>query len=212
MESPKPLSRKEVLVIGNSHTTAIDSALSAQERARVDVVNLASYFDPVNRRNKVLPPHIVDLFQPERIYCSFGGSEYSVFGLLEAPVRFDFMTAGHSNVEPGRDLIPYAMVRSTLERAMKRALTNTRDLRAFYKCPITYLQTPPPFRTVSTDARLPAVFHSNLHLGISPASIRKKLYDMHSDLARTAIRKDSCSTITGAAIPRMRMRGTAPLC
>jgi hypothetical protein len=67
-------SRKEALVIGNSHTTAIEHALTEENRARVDVVNIAT-FDPVNNRNKVLPTGIVDLFQPERIYCTFGGSE-----------------------------------------------------------------------------------------------------------------------------------------
>jgi hypothetical protein len=194
MHSERPLiagapagnpSRKEILVIGNSHTTAIEHALSDEDRTRVDVVNIATYFDPVNRRNKLLPREIVDLFQPKRIFCTFGGSECSVFGLLEAPVRFDFMTPTNSLVEPDRELIPHALVRATLERAMKRPILLTRELRALYDCPITYLQTPPPFRQLSEGSPLPAVFQENLHLGISPMSIRKKLYDLHSEIART---------------------------
>lgn len=183
MKSTKT-SKAEVLVIGNSHTTAIEAAMTDKTRPSVDVVNLATYFDPVNRRNKILPAGIVDLFQPSRIYCTFGGSEYSVFGLLEAPVRFDFMTPASSEVEPDRALIPYSVVRSTLERAMKGAILHTRELRALYKCPITYIRTPPPFRSIAENARLPTVFQSNLHLGISPMSIRKKLYELHSDISR----------------------------
>jgi hypothetical protein len=177
-------SRTEVLVIGNSHTKSIEAALTDKTRKLVEVVNLATYFDPVNRRNKVLPPIVVDMFQPERIYCSFGGSEYSVFGLLEAPVRFDFMTASDSSVEPGREVIPYALVKATLERAMRRAIGHTRDLRALFQCPITHVCTPPPFRAVAEGARLPTVFQANLHLGISPASIRMKLYELYNEIAR----------------------------
>jgi hypothetical protein len=39
-----------------------------------------------------------------------------VFGLIEAPVRFDFMTPGNTRVEPDRELIPFALVRATLDR------------------------------------------------------------------------------------------------
>jgi hypothetical protein len=180
----KKLSRPEIMVIGNSHTMAVAMAQTPETKRRIKVINLASYFDPVNRRNKVLPPNIVDMFQPKRIFCSFGGSEHSVFGLLEAPVRFDFMTPQQSAVEPGRSVINYALVRATLERAMRNAMNHTRELRGLYACPITHVCTPPPFRALVEGRRLPALFEANLHLGISPASIRKKLYDMHSDIAR----------------------------
>jgi hypothetical protein len=179
------IKRPEILVIGNSHTTAIAAALTDDLRSRIEVVNLATYFDPVNRRNKVLPADIAETFQPGRIYCTFGGSEYSVFGLLEAPVRFDFMTAGSAQVEPGRELIPYALVSGTLERAMRRATGLTRELREHYRCPITHICTPAPFRAITDGAKLPTVFQANLHLGVSPASIRKKLYDLHCEIAKS---------------------------
>jgi hypothetical protein len=182
--------RPEILVIGNSHTKAINAALTEDVSKRVGVVNIATYFDPVNGRNKVLPPKIVNLFQPQRIYCGFGGSEYTVFGLLEAPVRFDFMTPGDSEVESDRGLIPYALVKATLQRAMKRAITHTRELRALYSCPMTYLCTPPPFRSIAEGARLPKIFEANLHLGVSPARIRMKLYDLHIEIA-----KEACSEL-----------------
>jgi hypothetical protein len=180
-------SRKEILVIGNSHTTAMAAALDDETRPRIDVVNLASYFDPVNRRNKVLPPDIVELFQPERIFCTFGGSEHNVFGLLEAPIRFDFMTATESAVEAGRRIVPYALIRAALEQAMQNAIKHTRELHRLYPhCPITHLCTPPPFRAIAEGRVLPRVFQDHLHLGITPASIRRKLHQVHSDIARDA--------------------------
>jgi hypothetical protein len=180
----KKVSRPEILVIGNSHTKALTAALTPEIERRMVVVNNAVYFDPVNHKNKVLPPEIVDIFQPKRIFCTFGGSEHSVFGLVEAPIRFDFMTPSQSRVEPDRAVVNYALVRATLERAMRNAMNNTRDLRNLYDCPITHICSPPPFRALVEGRVLPAIFEANLHLGITPASIRKKLYDMHSDIAR----------------------------
>lgn len=182
--------RPRVLIIGNSHTKAIAAALDEVEHARFAVVNIATYFDPVNGKNKVLPRSVVELFQPKRIYCTFGGSEHSVFALMEAPVRFDFMTPDDPSVEPGRKLVPYALVRATLERAMTNAMNNTRELRALYPdCRITHICTPPPFREVAQDAHLPLIFQANMHLGVSPGSVRKKLYRMHSEIARQTCRK-----------------------
>ena len=179
-------SQTEILVIGNSHTTAIEAALDEQTRKRIAVVNLAVYFDPENRRNKVLRPEIVDLFKPRRIYCTFGGSEHNVFGLLESPMKFDFVTPRDLTLESGRSVVLAGMVRETLARAMTNALNNSRELRRLFDCPITYLCTPPPFRHLAEQAVLPRVFQETLHLGISPPAIRRKLHELHSDIARKA--------------------------
>jgi len=182
-------SRRPILVIGNSHTTAIAAALQATPDERFDLVNLASYFDPVNRRNKVLPPTIVELFQPRQIFATFGGSEHSVLGLLEAPVKFDFMTPADSGLEPGRERINFALLRATLAQAMQNGLNHLRHLRKLYDCPITHLCTPAPFRDLDPDHVLPRVFQENLHLGVSPASVRRKLHWTHSEIARETCRE-----------------------
>ena len=179
-------SRRDTLVIGNSHTTAIAAALAAAPDQRFDLVNVATYFDPINRKNKLVPPEIVKLFQPRRIFCTFGGSEHSVFGLLEAPRRFDFMTPVDSHVEPTREIVPYALIRATLAAAMATAVTNLKTLRKLYDCPITHLCTPPPFHTLGERQVLPRVFQENLHLGVSPPSLRRKLHWVHSCLLYTS--------------------------
>jgi hypothetical protein len=176
----------EILVIGNSHTTAIEAALTPELRQRIVVINLAVHFDPVNRRNKLLPPDMTQLFQPRRIFCTFGGSEHSVFGLLESPLRFDFATATQPEMDPQRTPVLAGLIRETLLRAMApTALNNSRELRRLYDCPITHLCTPPPFRQLGERSVLPRVFQENLHLGISPPQIRRKLHEIHSEIART---------------------------
>lgn len=193
--------RPQFLVIGNSHTTAISAALARTPDHRFEVVNLARHFDPVNRRNKFVPPNITSLFQPQNIFCTFGGSEHSVMGLLEAPDRFDFRMPADDKVEAGRAPIPYGLVRSTLTQAMQTGLNNLREIRRLYDCPITHLCTPPPFRAIGEQQVLPRVFQENLHLGVSPASIRRKLHMLHSDIAREA-----------CAVEGIRFMEVAPEC
>ena len=41
-------------------------------------------------------------------------------------------------------------------------------------------------RACGEQAVLPRVFQENLHLGISPPAIRRKLHELHSDIARQA--------------------------
>ncbi len=177
-------SNKKILVVGNSHTGAIVAALDEETKPLIDVINLASFFDPENRRNKILYPEIADLFNPEYIFCSFGGSEHSVFGLLDAPVKFDFMTPTSNDVEPERRIVSYQMIHATLRKAMTNGLTRMEELNSFFDCPVAHICTPLPFFELSSNAKLPRVFHENLHLGISPASIRKKLHDIHSGITR----------------------------
>lgn len=189
MISTREPSRRPFLVIGNSHATAVEAALLESPDERFDIVNLASYFDAENRRNKTLPRQVVELFQPRRIFCCFGGSEHSVLGLLEMPVRFDFMMPGDEQVDPARQFVPCALVRETLELNMRRGLEHLRLLRELYACPIVHFCSPPPFRELVRGHRLPGTFMKNLHLGLSPAPLRRRLHALHSDIVRRTCAK-----------------------
>ena len=173
-----------ILIIGNSHTNAMAAAAAERPDERFHVVNLASFFDPVNRKNKVLKPELKHLFAPDRIFCSFGGSEHNVFGLLEAPTKFDFMLPHSDEVLGDRELVSYGLIWATLSAAMKRHLTQIVELRDMFGAPVTHICTPPPFREIAEGAVLPRVFHDKMHLGVAPASLRKKIYFTHSAIAR----------------------------
>lgn len=176
--------RGGILIVGNSHTNAMATAAAKRTDDRFHVVNLASFFDPVNRRNKVLKPELKELFAPDRVFCSFGGSEHNVFGLLEAPIKFDFMLPHNDEVLADRELVSYGLIWATLSAAMKRRLTQIVELRDMFDVSVTHICTPPPFREIAKGGVLPRVFHDKMHLGVSPASLRKKIYFTHSAIAR----------------------------
>lgn len=179
-----------ILVIGNSHTTAIKLAVNKMNIDYIEVVNTTDKKMDISERVKVITPEMVARFAPEFVFCTFGGSEHSVFGLIESPVKFDFSTPMMPTVEAGRWPIPYGAVRATLERAVARARSNMVVLKDALSCPIQHLCSPAPFRDIADDAVLPGVFMERLQFGISPKSIRKKLHEVHS-----AVLLDICQAL-----------------
>ncbi len=175
-------STKPFLVIGDSHTTALSSALSRSPDDRFDIVNLVTFSSSENQRNKDLPEHITSLFQPKFIFCTFGGSEHSVFGLLEMPQPFDFFDPLETSIDPQRELISYSMVRETLARRMKRGFMLLKKVKSLYDCQVVHICSPPPFENIDDHHVLPRVFQNNMHYGIAPAIFRRKLYRLHSSI------------------------------
>jgi hypothetical protein len=175
-------STKPYLVIGDSHTTAISSALSRSPDDRFDIVNLVIAFSSENYKNKDLPDYITSLYQPKFIFCTFGGSEHSVFGLLEMPQPFDFFDPHDTSIDPQRQLISYSMVRETLARRMKRGFMLLKKVKSLYDCQVIHICSPPPFENIDDHHVLPRVFHDNMQYGIAPASFRRKLYRLHSSI------------------------------
>ena len=186
MAVPHCVSTKQFLVVGNSHTTAISLALSQSLDDRFDVINIATYFDPENHKNKTIPDDIVDLFKPEIIFCAFGGSEHNVLGLLEPPNPFDFMDPTDNLYDPSRNLICYSLIRDVLEKRMRRALMNLEKIRELYACPIAHICSPPPFYELDDGHVLPRVFQGNDQLSIAPPRLRLKLHRLHSSIFEAA--------------------------
>ena len=173
---------KPILVIGSSHTTAIAAALSPEEKLCIEVVNVADFFG-ADRRNKSLPDNLGMLYAPRRIFCCFGGSEHNILGLMEAPTRIDFHSPSIPGVDATRWIVPRAVVKATLQWRMQKWLNMATILTKTFKVPIAHLCSPPPFRTVDKPAQLPRAFHDQLHLGIAPAVLRLKLYELHTEIA-----------------------------
>lgn len=180
----RPRSEKPILVIGTSHTTAIAGALTPEQSAAIDVMNIASFFDPVGRRNKILHPEVAGMFAPRHIFCCFGGSEHNVLGLMEAPTRFDFHSPTIPDIDASRWIIPRAVVRATLAWRMEKWLQLATTLTGMFAVPVAHLCSPPPFRDVDEKAQLPSAFQDQLQFGIAPRPLRRKLHELHSEIAR----------------------------
>ncbi|WP_426959670.1 hypothetical protein [Muricoccus radiodurans] len=178
--APRPL---RALVIGHSHTTAIEKAVLADPGLDIVVINYGKTYE-VGKRHKTLAPELAELYAPARVFTAFGGSEHSVFGLIEAPVPFDFHLDAVPGVEPGRWVVPSGMIRRTLHAAMARKMALAAGARALFGVPVAHLCSPPPFGTIDDPMNLPRVFHDKLAAGIVPARLRRKLHHVHSAIVR----------------------------
>lgn len=177
---------KTVLVIGNSHTTAIVSALAKVPRPGVEAINILMHKREQGKAAKLIAPAMLDADRRSAIICSFGGSEHTVLGLLEAPQPFDFMTPETSDIDPGRAAIPYAMIEALLGSLLNTARANWRTTRAAFAGPIHQIASPPPFRDPPAGIEWPAAFIDQLDRGFTPPAVRLKLYRAHCAVVRAA--------------------------
>lgn len=174
-----------ILVIGNSHAAAIKIAVKEQKNDSIEVVNLnESNADP-KMKTKNITSDLLEKYSPEFVFSSFGGAEHNVLGLIEAPVKFDFVSPNNPSVETDRWTVPYGAVRATLEQSIKRARQNLAVLReVFSSRPVQHICSPPPFSSINEGAFLPKDYRARLQYGISPPALRKKLYDVHTSIFR----------------------------
>jgi hypothetical protein len=182
MNNIQSVSTKPFLVIGHSHTTAISSALRRSPDDRFDIVNIATFFSTEKKLQKDLPEYITTLFQPKFIFCTFGGSEHNVFGLIEMPQPFDFFDPVDTSIDSSRALISYSMLRETMSARMKTGFMLLKKIKSLFDCNVAHICSPPPFEHFEDRHILPRVFHDKMQYGISPANFRRKLHTLHSSI------------------------------
>jgi hypothetical protein len=183
-----------VLILGESHCTAISRAIRD---------DLQDKFIGVDVRKGAGSSKInFDLFSnilPKKLVLTFGGTEHNILGLIEADPRFDFMWPPYDDFAPDRALIPACaieeLIRNRLHTSVQRALT----VRDHFDCPAFALAPPPPFRAVDEKTKLPSAFDNLLEVGVTPATVRRKLYAVQCEVMYQAYAK---SGIPFIAAPR----------
>lgn len=185
-----PLADTPVLVIGMSHVAAIAKALTESDRAKIDVVNLTAerrYYDP--KEDEILYGPM-ETWKPKTVFLSVKGNYHSVFGLLEHPTRLAIGDAVRGCVpdSAGRVFVPEDLMRADMrERLETLSFGLLRGLAArFRDARLFHLSSPPPCGDAAHVERHPGVFKAQLHRGVSPMPLRRKLYDIHTDLYREA--------------------------
>lgn len=184
----------EMLVIGHEPVACIEATVRRDGVAGVTLVDLRARAGDDRKTVETAVAEIVQQMQPRRIFCSFGGSEPWALGLAEAAPPFDFVTPTRGTTLAGRARVPYAQVRAALEHAMQDALTGLRQLVRLRTGAVTHFCAPPPVQSIDAGDPIAQVFAERLDHGVSPASLRLKLYELYCDIWR-----DACA-VSGAAI------------
>lgn len=190
MQSDTPNDLK-ILVLGESHTTAISKAVvKAMSRS-------IAAFD-VRSRDKAekfdIEPY-QDL-RPSALVLAFGGTEHNIVGLIEANPRFDFILPPFDDFDVTRQAIPASAIELLLSHRIKSGLGRALLVRAAFDCPVFALAPPPPFREIDEQTKLPSAFSGLLQSGITPAAIRRKLYAIQCHMMSKAYAEHGISLIS----------------
>ncbi len=185
------MSRRRILVIGNSHTRALARGLNQLEldpSIEIRVGWLQS-----EKRGQVLgdmplaeAEALIDQLAPEDILAlSFLGTLHMVYGLLQHEVPFSVVSDsdGAEEVQTGCQLIPrraieaWFQAHSQANKVVKRLLVRSRARNL-------HLMTPPPIGENEYIASVAEKYRDKLVTvaGINPPMLRKSLWEIERDV------------------------------
>jgi hypothetical protein len=176
----------KVVVMGHSHIGALRRAIPP-DNDNYTLCNLNTDWPGLYRSGSV-SQSILARFDPDSHFVSLlGGNYHNVFGLIEQPVHFDVFSLQLDLLDDTSErlLIPYWLLREQFERALRdRFLTPLRVFSEYFRGKSTHICSPPPISSAEHIATHSGAFRAGLSLGIAPAALRKKLYDLHSAIFR----------------------------
>lgn len=171
-----------VLIIGESHTAAIARAVAVSGHEGVAVLDVRTLVEKNDRSWKQMDSELLRRLKPKKVFCTFGGTEHNIIGLIEAVPPIDFFTMDE-DVMAERRTIPFSLMRTLLLRLLSGQFQRMERIKAIYDCEYMQISAPPPFRDLE-EGILPKKFREDVHRGVAPPSVRKKIYRLHSDLVR----------------------------
>ncbi|KPF63742.1 hypothetical protein [Porphyrobacter sp. AAP60] len=192
-----PLSEVPVLILGESHSTAISRAIDAtHDDSLVSIdVRIGSDASKINF-------DLFKLYNPNKLVLAFGGTEHNIIGMIEGEPKFDFLWPPFEDFDTERTLVPAAVIEEVLRWRMQSGVIRALRVREHFDCPAYVLAPPPPFLEIDGKTILPKAFSELFEAGIAPAPIRRKLYAMQCTLMKSIYKEHGIAFIT--APPKTR--------
>jgi hypothetical protein len=183
-----------ITVIGTSHVAALRYALPPGH-GRFKLINISQPHPEMREiftsNWREIDDRYVGLFKEKldknsHFISMLGGNDHNSIGLIEHPKRFDFLEPGQNvaEIEPDRDLIPYDALRAMLQQRLDSYLRWLSELAPVFAGKKLHLCSPPPVPSDEHIRKFPDIFERILNRGVTPARIRAKLYNIHSDIFR----------------------------
>jgi hypothetical protein len=186
---------KTVAIIGHSHAAALGRAIAADEFRQV-LSGLRHQFGCVQIVREIHTPQLVDTddgtksinpilateinrLNPTAIVSAIAGNAHNVIGLVNHPVRFDFVIPDEPNIKLDSDaeILPYGAVKEVLRVLLEPHLQLLMKIKATWPIPLYHVQSPPPVPSEEHIRRYPEAFAPKIsELGIAPLALRHKLW------------------------------------
>lgn len=202
------MSTPEVVLVGHSHCYAILSAYDMAAWDRVGPVRIHRFFmmdeeyQPIlllgERINPELHRRLSETLSSRPVaagFLSVDGNAHTVFALVQHPRPFDFVLSECPDLplQEGAEIVPEAFVRAALDERLRMTERLMAALRRSVDIPLYHLESVPP---VPSDQHIlqtqESIFWESLRLGelgVAPASMRFKLWRLHSALVAEICRR-----------------------
>ncbi len=172
-----------ILVIGQSHVEAVLSANPPENKLKI--INLNSVDRSISIADKInLGGYLPEPAENSIVFSMIGGNFHNTFGLIESSLPFDFVEPESHNYSFGskRYLITYELIFRYFTDAMRGGfLRSILKLKNYYGTPFVHIISPPPIGDDEHIKQNPGgYFKDKVHLGVTPAELRGKLYRLHT--------------------------------
>ena len=202
------MSSIQICIIGDSHVDAIKRAVSAaspDDAVTFTAQRIRRIKEAVPIGDVELPDflvHIAQLGLGDMVVSAVGGNHYNAFGLVQHPEPFDFHLPSRPDLAPleGREIVPFQTLRDEFASSVHgKDGDRIRQLRQHTPARMVHLCPPPP----KEDAQLIMQRHETLFLkqgllehGVTPASIRLKLWWLQTQVLETLCKECDVELLT----------------
>lgn len=179
-----------MLCVGHSHVACVARAATARGVA-LQALNFWEMPGAIERDDG--PPRFTPALEQRLrqhdgpLFSLIGGAVHGVVGMLVHPRRFDFVLPWEPDLplDPAAEVLPALAVRAILESLMTEYLALMTELRLLCRGPMFHLEAPPPYADAQRmHADIPWALYPGMCQEISPASMRYKLWRLHSRIVR----------------------------
>ncbi|WP_289036483.1 hypothetical protein [uncultured Roseibium sp.] len=198
------MSKRNILVLGDSHTHAIKTALAGY-KTNPDY-SIKVYWILKDKGNAIRGDlayeealvKISELGENDILALSYLGTVHNVMGLVKNPVPYDVMMPGDEGAAPlaGAEIIPY---RTLIRFFSEYALSNKKflALRKQARCRVLHMSSPPPKKSEKFILAHLKKYrgHKLSEVGVTPAPIRKRLWDVEYRALETVLRDMSVELV-----------------
>ena len=141
--------------------------------------------------------HVANRQKPDALLLACMGNEFNARIMLQHPDPFDFdYPASGFDVIEGRTMIPLSLMRDQLRTlAEQNALQFWRFFTEFVEVPIFVQPPPPPIGDEAHIRSFPGAFRDRIDsYGITPLSIRAKMWRLYCDVLRETVAEHDGTT------------------
>jgi hypothetical protein len=177
------LRRRRVLIIGDSHTVALQGAVSkrrfspvAFEAHRFQRVKAAGH-EFVGVEVEDVPPMLAAMTPMDLVAVVLDGSFHARIGIFQHPQRYDFSVGGEP-IPPAIWTVPKRQIVDLIDKDLKkRVRPRLGMIKKHARCPIVHLSYPPPKDDVGfLKSNLGPLYGRVEEFGLADPSFVQKLW------------------------------------